>query len=240
MKVGCGTVVGGEKDALLATAQDENVICPREDLGAAPESLSGSCSTALSRVVDDEDGALEAALQAAQAVEDGRDLADGVLVGAVEADEGVEDEQAGSDALDGLGEALEVGGIVESEGGSVDDVEVEAGERGAAGGCDAVETLAEDVGGVLGGKQQHRSGPGREALEAGDAGGDGDGDVKSEERLATLGLAADDADALRAPERFDEPGLLFGAGLELAGGAGGEADHVRGPPRLAAWGKTSK
>ena len=155
-------------------------------------------------------------------------------------DEGVEDEQAGADALDGIGEALLVSGIVESEGGGIDDVEVEVGERGAAGGCDPVEPLAEDVGGVLGGKQQHRSGPGREAFEAGHAGSDGDGDVESEEGFAAFGLAADDADALRAPERFDEPGFLFGAGLELAGGAGGEAVHVRGPPRLAAWGKTSK
>ena len=101
-------------------------------------------------MVDDEYCALEAALQVAQAVEDGRDLADGVLVGAVEADEGVEDEQAGADALDGIGEALLVSGIVESEGGGIDDVEVEVGERGAAGGCDPVEPLAEDVGGVLG------------------------------------------------------------------------------------------
>ena len=240
MEVGCGTVVGGEKDALLAAAQDEDVVCPCEELGASPESLSGSCSAALSRVVDEEDGALEASLQAAQAVKDGRDLADGVFVGAVEADEGVEDEQAGSDALDGLGEALEVGGIVEPEGGSVDDVEVEVGERGAAGGCDAVETLAEDVRGVFGGEQEHGSGPGREALEAGDAGGDGDGDVKGEERLASLGLAADDADALRGPEGLDEPGVLCGAGLELAGGSGWEAIHVRIPLRLTAWGKTSK
>ena len=41
VEVGCGAVVGGEKDALLATAQDEHVIRPREELGAAPESLSG-------------------------------------------------------------------------------------------------------------------------------------------------------------------------------------------------------
>ena len=147
VEVGCGAVVGGEKDALLATAQDEHVIRPREELGAAPESLSGSSSATFSRVVDDEYCALEAALQVAQAVEDGRDLADGVLVGAVEADEGVEDEQAGADALDGIGEALLVSGIVESEGGGIDDVEVEVGERGAAGGCDPVEAAGGGCGG---------------------------------------------------------------------------------------------
>ena len=35
-----------------------------------------------------------------------------------------------------------------------------------------------------------------EAAQAGDAGGDGDGEIEGEEGLAALGLAADDADGL--------------------------------------------
>ncbi len=236
VQVGSGAVVGGEQDALLAPAQDENVIGPREQLGTSPQGLSGAGAAVLAGVMDEQDGGVAAALQLAQAVEDGCDLAHGVLVGAMQADQGVEDEQARPDPLDGVGETLLVGGFIEAEGGDVDDVEVEAGEGGATGGCDALETLAEDVGSIFGGEQQHGACLDREAAQAGDAGGDGDGDVQGEEGFAALGLAADDADALLVPERLDEPGLLCGAGLEFGRGAGGEVVHVRVPRRWTAWG----
>ena len=65
---------------------------------------------------------------------------------------------------------------------------------------------------VLGGEQQHaaclRHG---EAAQAGDAGGDGDSQVQSQERLAALGLTADDTNGLLAPQAGDEPSVLLGA-----------------------------
>ena len=93
VQVGCGTVVGGEQDALPASAQDEKIVGPCEQLGASPQGLSGTGAAVLAGVMDEQDGGAAAALQLAQAVEDGCDLADGVFVGAMQADQGVEDEQ---------------------------------------------------------------------------------------------------------------------------------------------------
>ena len=86
---------------------------------------------------------------------------------------------------------------------------------------------------ILGTEQQDGSCEGDgEVAEAGDAGGHGDGEVESEEGLAALGLAADDADPLLAPQGVDEPLLLSGTLLEFGRGACREAAHRR--PRCAA------
>ena len=63
---------------------------------------------------------------------------------------------------------------------------------------------------VLGGIQQHTPGPRhREAAQTRDTGGDGE--VEGQERLAELGLAADDADRLLGPQAGDQPALFIGA-----------------------------
>ena len=48
----------------------------------------------------------------------------------------------------------------------------------------------------------------REAAQAGDAGGDGDGQLEGQEGFAALGLAADDADGFFRPQPIDEPARL--------------------------------
>ena len=78
----------------------------------------------------------------------------------------------------------------------------------AGGGADAFEPPAHDVERVLGGIEQHTPGARHgEAAQARDTGGDGDGEVEGEERLAALGLAADDADRLLGPQPGDQPAL---------------------------------
>jgi hypothetical protein len=63
---------------------------------------------------------------------------------------------------------------------------------------------------VLGGEQQNAAGTRhREAAQAWNAGGDRHGDVEREERLAALGLAADDADGLLRPQAGDQPSVLL-------------------------------
>ena len=71
-----------------------------------------------------------------------------------------------------------------------------------------------------------------EAAQAGDAGGDRDGDVEGEERLAALGLAADDADGLLGPQAGDQPALLLGALGEAPCGLDRQQAHRRRPRRL--------
>jgi hypothetical protein len=84
------------------------------------------------------------------------------------------------------------------------------------------------VQGVLGGVEQDPSGLGHdEAAQAGRAGGDRDGEVESQERLAALGLAADDADGLLRPQPGDEPAMLIGALGQTPGGLDGQHAHQR-------------
>src|SRR5208337_1184968 len=59
--------------------------------------------------------------------------------------------------------------------------------------------------------ETHRGDPHTGGAQAGRAGGDRDGEVESQERLAALGLAADDADGLLRPQPGDEPAMLIGA-----------------------------
>ena len=106
-------------------------------------------------------------------------------------------------------------------------------KRHAGGGADAIEPAADDVECVLGGIEQDAAGVGhREAAQAGDAGGDGDGQIEGEEGFAALGLAADDADGLFGPQPVDEPALLLGAVGEAPGRLDRKLAHRR--RRLAA------
>ena len=79
------------------------------------------------------DSGLEASLQLAQEAEDGGDLAGGVLVDAVQADQGIEDQEARFDALHCLLQALTIAPLVETQGGHVDDGDVELVEGGGGG-----------------------------------------------------------------------------------------------------------
>ena len=95
-------------------------------------------------------------------------------------------------------------------------------ESQAGGGADAVEALAHDGQGILGSEEQDATGARhREAAQTRRGGGDGDGQIEGKEGFAALGLAADDADGLGAPEALDEPALLGGDERELVSVADG-------------------
>lgn len=85
--------------------------------------------------------------------------------------------------------------IVEAERRHVDDGDAEELEPSPGGGWDALEAGAHDVPGVVGGEQQDESWP---------VNGDRDGDVEGEEKLAALGLAADDGGRLTPSQAVDE------------------------------------
>ena len=98
----------------------------------------------------------------------------------------------------------------------------------AGGGTDAFEAATDDVQCVFGGIEQDATGAAdREAAQAGDAGGDGDGQIEGEEGFAALGLAADDADGFFRPQPVDEPALLLGAIGEAPGRLDRKLAHRR-------------
>ena len=130
--------------------------------------------------------------------------------------------------------------MVEAQCRHVDDGDVEGLEAGAGGAGDPVQALAHQVSGVLGGEHQDRAGPGGgEVAQARDAGGDGDGEVHRQDGFAALGLAADDADGLFAPQRVDQPLPLARPVLQLDRGAGREAVRRHAPAAGAGHGASS-
>ena len=124
----------------------------------------------------------------------------------------------GCELGDGALERRAIGGQIQPQRGRGDDLQVEIGEPTAGGGADALESIAHDVQGILGGVEQYptrlRHG---EVAQARGAGGDRDGELEGEEALAALGLAADDADGLLGPQPGDEPALLVGLRREPPG-----------------------
>ena len=201
--------------------------------GAAQRLTGADAATTLLGVMDDEHGNVMPALQLAQVGEQRGDLAAGVLVDAVETHERIEDEQARLQSGDGLGEVAAVGIQIEPDGGGGDDLDVEIGQRHT--GCcrDAFEASAHDVQGVLGGEQQDATGSRHgEAAQTWDAGGDRDGEVQRQERLAALWLAADDADRLLGPQAGDQPSLFLGALGETIRGFDRKQAHRRRPAAL--------
>ena len=149
--------------------------------------------------------------------------------------EGVEDEEHGPQRRDGFGESPLIGRQVEADSGGRDDVEVEVGEADVRRATDALEPVAHDVQGVLGGEEEHPTwASGGEAPETRDARCDRHGQVEREEGLAALGLAPHDANGLVGPQAVDEPMPFRRTGGEAPGELDGQRGHR---PRPRAWGR---
>jgi hypothetical protein len=172
--------------------------------------------------VDEDHGGVETALQLAKEGEQGGDLPAGVLVHTVQPDEGVEDEQARMQGGDGVDEADPVILQVEPQGGGGDDVDVEGREVDAGVETDPVEAAADDVQGVLGGKEEDGAlvGDG-ETGKAGRARSDSNGELEGQDRLTAFRFPADYADGLGGPEVPDKPALLLWHDLQVGGAACG-------------------
>jgi hypothetical protein len=140
----------------------------------------------------------------------------------------IEDQEPGPERGDGLLETRAVSLEIKAQAGRGDHLDVERGEAGAGGGTDALEAAADDMKRVLGRIEQDPAGPrDREAAQAGRSGGDGDGQIESEEGFAAFGLAADDADRLFGPQPLDEPALLLGSFGQTPGRLDRKLGHRR-------------
>src|SRR5262249_6254421 len=99
-----------------------------------------------------------------------------------------------------------------------------------AGSGDALQPPAHDVRGILCGIEEDASWVGHlKAAQAGGPGRHGDGNIERQERLAALGLAADDADGVLRPEVSDEPAQLGRTLSEPPGGWDGQYSDRRRP-----------
>jgi hypothetical protein len=110
-------------------------------------------------------------------------------------------------------------------------------KRGRSRSTVSARLVADDMQRVLGGVEQDTSGRGHdEAAQAGRAGGDRDGKIERQERLAALGLAADDADGLLRPQAGDQPAVLLAALSKTISRLDRQQAHRRG---LAVFGSGS-
>jgi|SRR5271166_5409469 len=158
----------------------------------------------------------------------GGDLTAGIFIDAMKPDKRIEDEQTRLQPGDGLIEGSAVGLEVETQAGRGDHLDVEFGEADAGGGTNAFESAADDVECVLGGIEQDAAWSCHgEAAQAGDTGGDGNGEIEGEEGFAALGLAADDPDGFVRPQPIDQPALLLGTIVEAPGWLDWKLGHRR-------------
>ena len=147
----------------------------------------------------------------------------------MQAHERIEDEEPRLQPGDGLVETCAIDLEIEAQARRGDHLDVEPGEADAGGHTDAFETATDDMESVFRGIEQDATGARhREAAQAGDTGGDGDGHIEGEEGFAAFWLAADDADGVFRPQPIDEPALLLGAVGEPPGGLERKV-YVKGP-----------
>ena len=141
----------------------------------------------------------------------------------METDQGIQQQKRRAEASDGLVESELVALGVEAQAVGSDDVQVEACQIEAAVTAQVGDTVADAWQSILG--EVHQDGSGgvdREATEGRGAGGDRDGEIKAEPRLANLGAAGDNADRVGGPEVAHQPLGSVGLGIDGMDGNGGQ------------------
>jgi hypothetical protein len=220
---------------LSADATQEGIrVDPSVELGRAAQGLAATLvGGTLSGVMYERDSGVKVTLEMAQIGEERSDFGGGVLVDAMQTHEGVEHQQFRSQVGDRGRQRLSVVVTIEPEDGHGDEVDVEVLEVNTGDGGDAFEAPSHDDGVILGGEQQHGTTlTGRKAAQAGGTGGNGDGNIESQEGLAAFWFPTDDSDRLGAPQTFDQPTRRGGwSGSELRGSQGRQRLHERTPAR---------
>ena len=172
-------------------------------------------------------GQLELSLELSQEGEQRGDLSGVVFVHPVQPYERVQNQQHGVLLLDGMSQALPVGGQVQTERGSGDDLNRQRGKRDLGGSGDAFQALAHDRQRVFRREEQHRStAPHGELPQTSGARSDADGHVQGQEAFAAFRFATQDADGLVGPELLDQPLGLGAVTLQLTGALNRQRVHA--------------
>jgi hypothetical protein len=199
------------------------MVGPGMEIAGASKGLSEMGPDGFAHVVDEDDGHVVPSLQLAQVPEQSRDICRTILVEPMESYQRVEQEEPGAEALEGGGKKFLIGGLVEPDDGSGDDVDIERIEVDAAVQADPREASAH-VGQIIF-SEVDESGAGvphSEVTEARGSRGEADGHVEAEPTLCALGRSAQDSDAT-GPYLIDAPrDTLAAPGLEGGGPTSGQ------------------
>jgi hypothetical protein len=201
-------VFHGEEELVCFSYEVGIAVSEGVEVSGASEGLTELCAVLFAHVVDEDDGHLESALQFTQEAEQCGDVGAGVLIGAVQSDQRVQKKKSRCQMFDGIDELGSIGVEVESQGGGVDDVEVEALDIEIPAVADSLDSLSDHGSGIF--CEVDEGGAFSLYLEVSEtrrAGGDAEGEVESEPGFAALWRAADDAHGLLSPQVFYEPSL---------------------------------
>lgn len=155
---GSKSVLGAQEELVSPSEEVEIGITPGVEVGAAAQRLAGLGGRVLTGVVDEGKGEMEVSGELTQSGENGGDLGGVVFVDSLKPDVGVEHEKHRPVPLKGELKPLEMFGAVDPQGGFEDESHVERGEVGSTGASQVLEALADLLGSVLGGIDQHRAG----------------------------------------------------------------------------------
>ena len=140
-------------------AQVEVGVAPTVQFTGTAQGLARAAGVGVfAGVMDQDHGQLELTLQFPEVRQQRGDLRRVVFIDAMESDQRIQDEQDGPQILDGVGKALAIGGGIQPDGGRGDDIDSQGLKTHLSGAGDALQSLAHDSQGVLGGKEQHFSG----------------------------------------------------------------------------------
>gem|GEM_PF-1573726 len=217
----------GEADALVVTAGEiAGGVDPGVQISRAAEGLSGILSGTFGHMVHKDDGQFVSSVEVPQEAEEFGDVGGAVFVEAVEPDQWVEQEHFGCEGNEGLVEGVTVALEVEAQAGGSDDLEVQTSQREPSMAADLLDAIAHVVQRILG--EVDDDGPGSidgEVLEAGGAGGDGDGQIQAQPGFTGFRRPPDHADGGSAPDILDQPPGVVGLLLDGVDGKRGQAGH---------------
>jgi len=199
------------------------MIGPGMEIAGASKGLSEMGTNGFAHVVDEDDGHVVPSLQLAQVAKQSRDICRTVLVEPMESYQRVEQEEPGTEALEGGGKKFLIGGLVEPDDGSGDDVDIECIEVEAAVQADPREASAH-VGQVIF-SEVDESGAGvphGEVTKARSSRGEADCHVEAQPAFRALRGSAQNSDST-GPYLIDAPrDTQAASGLEGGGPTSGQ------------------
>ena len=111
-----GTMLGGQSELGTFAAHVEIRVAPAVEFAGTAQGLAGAAGVGVfASVMNQDDGQVKLPLQFPKIREQCRDLSGVVLINAVKSNERIEDQEDGLELLDGVGEALAIGGYIQPQ-----------------------------------------------------------------------------------------------------------------------------
>jgi hypothetical protein len=213
-------VLGPQEDVIPLGAEVEGAVGPGVEVPGASQSLTGRAGRMFSHVMDHDDGEVVPALQFPEKGQEFGHLSRVIFIAPMESDQRIEQEQSGPDPLYGVVEPAAIEFQVEPQAGCGDDVQGDLLEEEPAMPAKPGQALSDTGGMIFGQVDEHLSRiTDFKGVEAGRAGGDGEGEIEPEPGFAQLGLPGHEADRGPPPEWLDQPRRVLLEWGEISGPA---------------------